>query len=378
VTDALKKTVAEWMEARDLDAIRDVLAGYPAGALARSFKRFFPRHDPEATRLVAAPLKSLTDTRVLERLETILERRPKIVELLLTSWLDANQDALEALAEGTWPFEEPPPTAFWQAAGRFLDATGVHPSWAWFGRLKHPDPLPPPPEPKPDKDEVRHKIYLAKVERLQSRLHAQQVRCEEEAARLRSKISDLERRLSELEAEKLNLDKRYRQAERRLAGATGRIEALTRARDALKGELAAYKEKAQTLKEAREACEGALNACREALEARPQLPFAPEEVSGAWIIPYAELATTATSRLLGLIELYQAALADREHRLFAATNWSQLDGQPKGLLLLDSDRLLHDLSSLPLDRWLTAALFESDTYLKRVAGKLERALLEER
>ena len=319
----------------------------------------------------------MTDTRVLERLEAILERQPKIVELLLTSWFEANQDALKALAEGVWPFEELPPTPFWQAAGRFLDAAGAHPSWAWLGRLKPLALPPPPPAPKPDISRARHKKCLAEVERLKDRLHEQRSRYEEEVARLRLRVSELESRLGELEAERTDLERRSRQAEHRLASAGDRIEVLTRARGALKGELAAYKKKVQTLQEAREACMGALSACQEALEARPPMPFAPEEVDSVWIIPYADLAPKATSRVLGVIELYQAALAGRDHQLFATTNWSQLNGRPKGLLLLESDRLLHDLSSLPLDRWLTAALFESDAYLRRVAGKLERTLLEE-
>lgn len=376
--EALKEAIAGWVEAKDLDAVRDVLSGYPPGELARSFRRLFPPHDPEAARLVAAPLKTLENARVLERLEVILERQPKAVELLLSAWLETNQSVLEALAEGAWPFEDPPPASWWRAAGRFLDAAGIRPSWEWFGRLESPDPSPLTPAPKPERDEVKLKKCRAKVERLQARLSAQRASYEEEVAKLRSSINDLERRLTELEAEKAKTDKLLQQERIRLSDAEGRIEALTRGRDELRGELSNYKEKVKALQAECDACRDALRACHQELEARPPLPFAPEEVGGVWIIPYAALADHATSRLLSVIELYQAALAGREHPLFAATNWPQLEGRPKGLLLLDSDRLLHDLSRLPLDRWLTAALFESDAYLKRVASKLDQALLEER
>ncbi len=385
--NTFEKQIETWIEAKELSPIRAVLGGFEKpGQLARHYRNLFPPHHLEAVQLVGAPLKNLPDERVLDRLEVILDKRSDVVRVLLQTWLDTYGPLLEKLAEGEWPFEGPPPrAAWWKAAAHFLEARDVHPEWTWFGRLAKPEPpktVPPPAKPK-QKDGRLEACRKALRDREEEIRALKKALAEKTAA-----LNEAESRFQQLFAAKEEALKSARleamQLRQKLDVYKGRLERLSRAKDEVQVEMGDCRRTLAKLEQELSQAKGALEDCRQTLETTPEpisasvdLPFDPQDLSEVWVIPYAGLAGEPRIRLLGLIRLYRSALEDRRHPLFEKTNWSAIKGKPKGILLLDTDRLLHDLERLPLDRWLETSLFTTEAYLRGLERQVETALLEQ-
>ncbi len=384
--NAFEKQIETWIEEKDLSSIRAVLGGFEkTGQLARCYRNLFPPHHLEAVQLVGAPLKNLPDERVLDRLEVILNKRSKVVRALLQAWLDTYRPLLERLAEGEWPFDGPPPRApWWKAAAQFLEGRGVHPEWTWFGRLAKsglPETVPPPAKPK-QKDgrlEACRKALRnreGEIRALKKALAEKMTALNEAEARFQQLLATNEEALKGARLEAMQLRQKLEDYSRRL-------EKLSRVKAQLQVEIGDCRKTLARLERELSQAKGALEDCRRARETTPEpvsasveLPFDPQDLSEVWVIPYASLADEPHIRLLGLIRLYRSALEDRRHPLFEKTNWTLIKGKPRGILLLDTDRLLHDLERLPLDRWLETSLFTTEAYLRGLERQVETALLE--
>jgi len=391
-TDTLDRIFAE----ENVDALKTILAGFiEPGELSRQYKAQFPRHSAEAARLVAAQLARLQDDQVLERLDRIFESRPNVVRSLAEAWLELSKDLLLQLVEGTWPFAEKhlPRKGWWEAALVFLEEANVQPRWGWFARLAATQTTgnaaepeensagPLPEEPDPEIEKLRAEIKSCK-EALRRR-RAPDDAARDQIAKLSQQLAAQIQQLELAQQEKAELEIEHRSAKQRLEGSERRITKL-------ETRIAVLREQFQACHKSLEAAQKEL-ARSKAAEPCPetpvrsvekisiQAPFSPDDISNVWVVPYASLAEQPTERLLALINLYRAALMDRGDPILATTNWASLNGRPSGVLLLDADRLLHDMVATPLKRWLETSLFTYETYLYRLrglAGELKEPLME--
>lgn len=392
-TDTLDRIFAE----ENVDALKTILAGFiEPGELSRQYKAQFPRHSAEAARLAAAQLAKLQDEQVLKRLDRIFESRPDVLRSLAEAWLESSKDSLLQLAEGTWPFAEQrsPRKEWWEAALVFLEEANVQPRWGWFAQVAAIQPTgdgaepesgsagPPPEEPDPEIEKLRAEIKSCK-EALRRR-RAPDDTARDQIAKLSQQLAAQTQQLEHVQQEKAELESEHRSAKKRLEGSERRITKLETRNAGLHEQLqtcrksleAAQKELAWS--NAAEPCPEA--PVRSAEKVSVQTPFSPDDISNVWVVPYASLAEQPTERLLTLINLYRAALMDRGDPILATTNWASLNGRPSGVLLLDADRLLHDMVATPLKRWLETSLFTYETYLYRLrglAGELKEPLMEE-
>ena len=391
-TDTLDRIFAE----ENVDALKTILAGFlEPGELSHQYKAQFPRHSAEAARLVAARLARLQDDQVLERLDRIFESRPDVVRSLAEAWLESSKNSLLQLVEGAWPFAEQhlPRKEWWEAALVFLEEANVQPRWGWFARLAATQTTgnaaepeensagPPPEETDPEIEKLRAEIKSCK-EALRRR-RAPDDAARDQIAKLSQQLAAQIQQLELAQQEKAELEIEHRSAKQRLEGSERRITKL-------ETRIAVLREQFQACHKSLEAAQKEL-ARSKAAEPCPetpvrsvekisiQAPFSPDDISNVWVVPYASLAEQPTERLLALINLYRAALMDRGDPILATTNWASLNGRPSGVLLLDADRLLHDMVATPLKRWLETSLFTYETYLYRLrglAGELKEPLME--
>ena len=377
--------VEKWVQEGDLGAIHAVLSGFrEQGELARLYVKFFAKRREEGARLVAAGLGGLTDERVLARLPRILKERPDTVHFLLEAWLGDARGDLEALARGIWPFEgnSSPRFEWWRAAARFLEASGQFPRWEWFGRTGAP-------RVEEKEEQVRASspgvaTLGARLKRLAGELDqykAALLACELREREAKDELEAREQRIRELEQNLASLGARCKEYERKLVGRDARIAKLEARIARLKGQLDECRAHAVRLEDISPEGPGDAGSGDKVadFENAHQIPFDPRELEGVWVIPYSELAREARERLRLLIGMYEAALRGKDHPALSRTNWDGLNGRPKGILLLDTDRLLNDMARLPLLRWLEASFFAREAYLfglRRWVRKRTRALLE--
>jgi len=370
-----RDSIQEWIEDAELDHIRTVLAGFKArGDLAREFQALFAKQREEGARLVATGLASLEDERLLERLPKILEVRPDVIKHLLEAWLRESEVELDELSVGEWPFApgSVPRPEWWAAAARFLEAKGLQPRWEWLGFKWQPSSNTVSGQEKSEENGKIH-VLQARLKKTEASLEKEQRarnKCEQLLQECRNALSIKEHQLeTTLQAAKV-LEADFMQLQRKLEGSTERIHKLER--------------QINRLKEKLRACEARLIEARtyasdpEPMVSKPA-PFDPEDLKGVWVIPYRGLGDKPLARLTALLEMYEAALRKRDHPALARTNWRALEGHPRGLLLLDTDRLLDDMVKLPLSRWLQASLFSREAYLyslRRWVRERSRSLLE--
>jgi len=395
---ALDNLIAE----KDLAGLKTVLGGFAKpGELARQYRAQFPRHSKEAASLVAAKLSDLQDDQVLSRLERIFERRHDVISNLAKAWLESSEDLLERLANGEWPFAEQPipRKEWWQAASVFLEEADAQPRWGWLAQAAIPHHAEEAhyakerQETEEDDAEEKRGALAQEVEKLSREVQ----KCKQALHRKRAPNEMARDRITELTQElaatakrlehalqaKEALESEFGNAKRQLEGSAKRIEKLEVRIEKIREQLATcQKALKQTQKKLEK--ESADKPCPETppqeLATPPmQTPFAADNLSGVWIVPYASLAENPTERLLALINLYQAALKDSDDPILAETNWVNLNGKPKGVLLMDADTLLHDMLTVPLKPWLETSLFSYETYLYRLRGlvsELRKSLME--
>lgn len=97
-------------------------------------------------------------------------------------------------------------------------------------------------------------------------------------------------------------------------------------------------------------------------EALPE-PFPQEVLLRVLVLDYPGLGGRAEERVMALIEGYRAFLKGEDHPALLHSNRDLLVGEPEGVVLVGLERLLLDLASLPLDRWLRTHAFRLEALL---------------
>ncbi|WP_053043518.1 hypothetical protein [Thermus filiformis] len=202
------------------------------------------------------------------------------------------------------------------------------------------------------------KVKLQKAEKARLEAESAKGRTLEEAAHLRkalgktlaeqerllSERAGLEKKVSELLSAKAALEKRLKEQEEELK----RLKESLPAREALSEENARLRERLSRLEGFRDAL--------------PE-PFPQEALLRVLVLDYPRLAREPRERLLALLEGYQAFLRKEDHPALAHSNRDLLEGEAEGVVLLGLERLLLDLASLPLARWLRAHAFRLEAWL---------------
>ncbi len=364
----------------DIASLRIVLSGFlEPDELARQYITHFPRHSKIAARLVVAKLADLTDERILERLENIFKERPEVIRGIAKTWLESSEEYLRQLAEGSWPFTKRPipHKKWWEAASLFLERAKALPRWEWFAQAVEPHRVGSTPESEEGVFRQQNKALKREVEKLRREFQACKETLRRERAtnevdrgqikKLRQELKNQTQHLESMRRTKAVRDIEYENAKQRLASSTRRLAKLEAKIINLHNKLIDCQMLLkQTQKEAREPCPKIPPPQPVPKRAELQLPFKPEELSGVWIVPYASLAEEPKRRLVALIRLYEAALTDKDEPMLSKTNWASLAGRPSGVILTDIDKLLHDMISIPLARWVETSLFDTETYLYRL------------
>lgn len=233
-------------------------------------------------------------------------------------------------------------------------------------------------KPSTDDQEVLHRLreiekkYRKKsdeAEKLRVRLQREE-KARQEAERLRGK--------AEQEAAHLRRDREqaHQNAEGlrdELVKAQGERSRLQEENEVLKGRIEDYEKRVREHEARIRELEGAA-AQREQLEARlAQLqrfkealpePFPEEALLRVLVLDYPSLGGKAEERVTALIEGYRAFLAGESHPALLHSNRDLLECEAEGIVLVGLERLLLDLSGLPLARWLRTHAFRLETLLQ--------------
>lgn len=374
--DQLHDLIDSTLQEPNLDFARILLRAYSKGELARIFRRLFKPYDPFAARLVRKPLKHVTDEDVLTRLDRIYELSETTLKSLLLTWADTYSEQLEALSNGRWDssWNWPDPT-WWEAAAAVLDRLGLTPHWSFLASIAAAAPVVQNP---PDTERLSRELQnrLGKLQRKIERIEEEKEKLlKEYAEREKARVTQAEKALEVLQSEKDSWMKRAQQYQQELKHTRQEVNELEVTVRTLKEALKQRQKDLETLRGKYQECKKSVSALgrenenlktklvetRSALLQEQSLngPLTPEELGDVWIIPYEGLGESSKERLVNLIDLYQAALENRAHPLLhQRTNWPMFSPrEPKGLLLLDAERLLWDLSHLPVARLLRSAMF---------------------
>ncbi|MER3481005.1 MAG: hypothetical protein C4327_11160 [Meiothermus sp.] len=174
---------------------------------------------------------------------------------------------------------------------------------------------------------------LAKEEKARQEAESARGRAEQEAALLRKELSRALEGKKHLGAELARLQAANGALEERVK----ELESTTRA----------------------EPLEARLQDFKDALPA----PFPPEVLLRVLVLDYPGLGGGAEERVMALIEGYRAFLKGEDHPALFHSNRDLLVGQPEGVVLVGLERLLLDLASLPLARWLRTHAFRLEALL---------------
>ena len=392
--DVLDQIIAEG----DIASLRIVLSGFfEPGELAKQYIAHFPRHSKVAARLVTARLADLTDERVLEKLGNIFNERPEVIRDIAKAWLESSEEYLRQLAEGSWPFTKRsiPHKKWWEAASLFLKRAKALPRWEWFAQAVEPRRTEGSSGSEESVFRQQNEALEREVEKLRREvqvckgaLHRKRAPDEvarEQITKLVQELKEQAQLLESAQQAKTALDIEYESAKQRLEGSARRIAKLeakiTNLRDRLNACQKLLKQTQNEVKQKRVS-----KPCPEIPPPQPapkraelHLPFKPEELSGVWVVPYASLAEEPKRRLVALLKLYEAALAGKDEPILRQTNWASLAGTPSGIILTDIDKLLYDMTSIPLARWVETSLFDTETYLyklRELANENIKPLLE--
>ncbi|WP_254431556.1 hypothetical protein [Meiothermus sp. PNK-Is4] len=144
-------------------------------------------------------------------------------------------------------------------------------------------------------------------------------------------------------------------------------------KEALEGQLEGYKKRVDELEARVRELEG-IAVQKEHLEAQlaglssfketlPE-PFPQEALLRVLVLDYPNLGDKAEERVIALIEGYWAFLKGEDHPALRHSNRELLVGEPEGMVLVGLEKLLLDLASLPLARWLRTHAFRLEALLQ--------------
>ena len=92
----------------------------------------------------------------------------------------------------------------------------------------------------------------------------------------------------------------------------------------------------------------------------------------ALAIDYDLLGKDAFERMTTLLDLYEEYRAGSDEKLKEKTNWSTLEGEAEGLLLLGLESFLTDCLNLPIRRYLKLSSFKSESLVMALSQTIER------
>ncbi|PZA07723.1 hypothetical protein EWH23_06220 [Meiothermus sp. PNK-Is4] len=239
---------------------------------------------------------------------------------------------------------------------------------------------PKPPSAQPDegaqKPAAHDRDLLHRLRESQKKLQKKA----DEAEKLRAKLQKEQRAVQEAQSAKgraleeaahLRKDlSRVAEERDRLSAELAKVEA---DKEALEGQLEGYKKRVDELEARVRELEG-IAVQKEHLEAQlaglssfketlPE-PFPQEALLRVLVLDYPNLGDKAEERVIALIEGYWAFLKGEDHPALRHSNRELLVGEPEGMVLVGLEKLLLDLASLPLARWLRTHAFRLEALLQ--------------
>lgn len=203
------------------------------------------------------------------------------------------------------------------------------------------------------------RAMLQKAQKAVQETQSARGRAEQEAARLRKDLS----RVAE-ERDRLNAElAKVREESAKLQADKGALEGQAKGHKKRVDELEARVRELEGLAEQKAHLEAQLARLSSFKETLPE-PFPQEALLGVLVLDYPSLGDKAEERVIALIEGYQALLKGEDHPTLRHSNRELLVGEPEGMVLVGLEKLLLDLASLPLARWLRTHAFRLEALLQ--------------
>lgn len=184
-------------------------------------------------------------------------------------------------------------------------------------------------------------------------------RAEQEAARLRKDLSRVAEERDRLSAELAKVREESTKLQTEKGALGGQVEGHKKRVD----ELEARVRELEGLAEQKAHLEAQLARLSSFKETLPE-PFPQEALLRVLVLDYPSLGDKAEERVIALIEGYQALLKGEDHPTLRHSNRELLVGEPEGMVLVGLEKLLLDLASLPLARWLRTHAFRLEALLQ--------------
>jgi phage shock protein A len=381
--------------------LRLALSGLPEGGLVAVYKGMVDPRDKLSYLTVGRPLKDLADHHVLENLERIAVRFPKVIEVLASVWLEENQAALRDFGAGKT--SSTPPSPDWLKVALWLWENTDHtapPTWAavaaWLDQLDQYHRTQQTQLGGVGAEREQLKTNQIKLERQLRNAEARKTELQDENRslkdELRGKNSEIARLGKDLQSLRQQAGGWQAEANRLMQG----LEAKARAVESLEHQYSQLRsqlfERDQELTQQYDQNQRLLERVHQ-LDAQLELhkqevgrlehetarlrrfqgsPVSVDLLERALLIDYPALSTVPAQRLIGLLELYRAFLEGRPHpHLEAHTNLAAHSQEsPVGILLLGLEQLLQDGIHLPLERFLKASTFGIEAVLHHLVTHL--------
>lgn len=178
----------------------------------------------------------------------------------------------------------------------------------------------------------------------------------DEAEKLRAKLQKAQKAIKEAQSAK-------GRAEQEAAHLRKDLSRVAEERDRLVDELEARVRELEGIAKQKEHLEAQLARLSSFKETLPE-PFPQEALLRVLVLDYPSLADKAEERVIALIEGYRALLKGEHHPALRHSNRELLVGEPEGMVLVGLEKLLLDLASLPLARWLRTHAFRLEALLQ--------------
>lgn len=178
----------------------------------------------------------------------------------------------------------------------------------------------------------------------------------DEAEKLRAKLQKAQKAIKEAQSAK-------GRAEQEAAHLRKDLSRVAEERDRLVDELEARVRELEGIAKQKEHLEAQLARLSSFKETLPE-PFPQEALLRVLVLDYPSLADKAEERVIALIEGYRALLKGEDHPALRHSNRELLLGEPEGMVLVGLEKLLLDLASLPLARWLRTHAFRLEALLQ--------------
>ncbi|RTG92250.1 hypothetical protein CSW38_11175 [Thermus scotoductus] len=209
------------------------------------------------------------------------------------------------------------------------------------------------------KEVEKLEVKLQRAQKAVQEAERDRGRALEEAAHWRKEASRFAAERDRLGAEMARVQEAYAKLRADWAELEKEVEVYKRSIDALEARL----RELEGVAEQKAHLEAELARLRNFKEALPE-PFPQEALLRVLVLDYPGLGNRPEERVLALIEGYRALLKGEDHPALRHSNRELLAGEPEGMVLLGLERLLLDLASLPLSRWLRTHAFRLEAWLQ--------------